>query len=75
MSDKEHSVFKKLSPIDPEELQLVIDYTNFQMSQPKGYHRRDLKTLLNNFAGEVDRARQWKSKNPKAPQPKEKGVW
>lgn len=33
-----------------------------------GIHRRDLLTLLNNYTGELDRAREWAARNQKAAQ-------
>ena len=53
-SDKEIQLFKKLGTIDPDDLKLMT--TRYQ-SKDK-YLRRDLKTLLNNWHGELDRARQ-----------------
>ncbi len=53
-SDKEIQLFKKLGTIDPDDLKLMT--TRYE-SKDK-YLRRDLKTLLNNWHGELDRARQ-----------------
>ena len=53
-SDKEIQLYKKLGTIDPDDLKLMT--TRYQ-SKDK-YLRRDLKTLLNNWHGELDRARQ-----------------
>lgn len=62
-SEKEIKAFKRLQPIDAEDLRLVIRYTQYQQGRgADGIHRRDLCTFLNNFAGEVDRARQWASR-------------
>jgi len=52
--------FKKLLPIDCEDFELVEKYHLAQKAKgDAGIHRRDLKTFLNNFRGELDRARAW----------------
>lgn len=62
-SPKEIKAVKSLLPFDTEELDLVCEYTQSQMEQGEGgVHRRDLLTFLNNYRGEVDRARVWKDK-------------
>lgn len=61
-SDKEILAFKAIGQIDPEELDLVCRYTEAERAKgDNGRHRRDLATFLNNFTGEIDRARQAKS--------------
>lgn len=69
-SDKEIAAFKKVSPIDPDDLTALETYyaDNWPPSIDNNILRHDLKTLLNNFAGEVDRAQQH-LRNPK-PEPK-----
>jgi hypothetical protein len=43
-----------------EQLEIIERYYVFQRRRgEKGIHRRDLYTFLNNFAGELDRAREW----------------
>jgi hypothetical protein len=54
---KEEAAFKALLPIDDEELQAVERYYSETIPKEKDYRRRDLQTLLNNWSGEVDRAR------------------
>jgi hypothetical protein len=45
------------------ELDLVFRYTLSEQSKgDNGRHRRDLVTFLNNYTGELDRAKAWKSK-------------
>jgi hypothetical protein len=62
-SDQEVRAFKKLNPIDPEDLALVVRYYAQERSKGEdGIHRRDLKTFLNNYSGEVDRAKAAKIK-------------
>lgn len=57
-SEKEIKSFRKLIPINKEDLQLVIDYYESERMGGRGkYCRHDLLTFLNNFQGEVDRAR------------------
>lgn len=60
-SEKEIKSFKKLQPFDMEELQLVGEYHEAERAIG-GFNRRDIYTFLNNYTGEVDRARAWKSK-------------
>jgi len=62
-SDREHTAHRKLGLILPETMDLIDEYYAFQRSQPRGYHRRDLSTFLNNFQAEVDRASAWKSES------------
>jgi len=52
-SEKEIDAFKALGKIEEEDLNLLERY--FATRDP--YLRKDLGTLLNNFAGELDRAR------------------
>jgi hypothetical protein len=59
-SDREHTAHRKLGVIMPETMDLLDEYYAYQRSQPRGYHRRDLSTFLNNFQAEVDRANEWK---------------
>jgi hypothetical protein len=62
-SDREHTAHRKLGIILPETMDLIDEYYEYQRSQPRGYHRRDLSTFLNNFQAEVDRASAWKSES------------
>lgn len=58
-SAKEIRSYKAIGPIDPEDLELVCRYTEAERAKgDQGIHRRDLATFLNNFHGELDRARQ-----------------
>jgi hypothetical protein len=63
-SAKELKAWKEISPIDEEDFQSVERYYGASIPADKNYRRRDLQTLLNNFSGEVDRARTWKEPNP-----------
>lgn len=56
--------FKKLLPIDPDDLASLKEYYDFHWPPERDVNvlRHDLKTLLNNFPGEVDRAKVWESK-------------
>jgi hypothetical protein len=47
--------------IHPDDLTLVEAYYKHPHPKDKDYRRRDLQTLLNNWNGEVDRARAWKT--------------
>jgi len=56
-SENEISAFKAIGQIDLEDLDTVERYYQQERAKGKdGIHRRDLKTFLNNFNGEVDRA-------------------
>ena len=52
----------KAANIDPDDLEMVIRYYSELSQKPKeeDIRRRDLLTLLNNWHGEVDRARTYK---------------
>jgi hypothetical protein len=61
-SAKEIRAFRALGTIDPSDLDAVCRYTESERSKgDEGCHRRDLLTFLNNFTGELDRARQKQS--------------
>ena len=64
-SSKEIRVFKTLGSISEEDLKLVETYYTAQIPKESDYRRRDLGTLLNNFAGEVDRARRFTPQSKK----------
>ena len=64
-SAKEIRAFKAISPIDPDDLDVVCRYTESERAKgDQGCHRRDLGTFLNNFSGELDRAREKTIKPP-----------
>lgn len=52
--DKELRAYRKLPDTTPEEWDLLEHYTTHAM-----YARNSVKTLLNNWAGDIDRARKW----------------
>lgn len=58
-SDGEVKAFKKIGVIDPDDLSLIERYYRAEIKD-QDYRRRDLQTLLNNWKGEVDRARNFK---------------
>lgn len=58
-SDREIRSFRELWPFDQEDLELVRKYYEANQDQPDNICRRDLYTFLNNYNGEVDRARKW----------------
>ncbi len=49
----------KAGYLTPEELEVIERYYVYQRKRENGIHRRDLYTFLNNFSGELDRARAW----------------
>ena len=57
-SAKEIRAFKAIPKESLEQLDLVCRYTEAERAKGiKGIHRRDLATFLNNFQGELDRAK------------------
>lgn len=73
-SEKEEAAFGGLAAaITEEDLAAVERYYSEQIPRDKDYRRRDLLTLLNNWTGEVDRARarmpKLKADNKPKPQP------
>lgn len=62
-SSKELKAFKSVSEFDPDDLSLIETYYSASIPQSKDYRRRDLCTLLNNFPGELDRARNFTPPN------------
>lgn len=62
-SDGEIKAFKTLSIYDPDDLSALEDY--YANSGSK-YLRKDLSTFLNNYMGEVDRAKAWASDGRKS---------
>ena len=58
-SPKELAAFKALGPLDESDLESVEAFYRDNQSNEKAYLRTSLSTLLNNFPGEVDRARTW----------------
>ena len=62
-SEKEVRWYRQLVKdgyLEAGEMYLIERYYAFERRKgEKGIHRRDLFTFLNNFAGELDRARAW----------------
>ena len=48
-----------LEPLNEEELTTILAYYTADIPESADYRRRDLATLLNNWTGELDRARKW----------------
>lgn len=62
-SHKEIQTFKAIGKIESDDLSLIEAYYAAERARgDDGCHRRDLQTFLNNFNGELDRARGWKLK-------------
>lgn len=55
-AEKEIKALNDISPQDLQDLDLIEAYYDVEREKPDGIHRRDLYTLLNNYAGELDRA-------------------
>lgn len=68
-TDKELKALKLIEPVPEADMQTVEAYYTASHPPDRDYRRRDLQTLLNNFAGELDRARRFKTapKPQKAP--------
>ena len=66
-SDKEVRAYRHLYKLGCfktlDDLRLVETYYVFNLKKPDHYLRRDLYTFLNNYLGEVDRARLWAETN------------
>ncbi len=61
-SEKEVKRYRQLIKdrvMSDEALELIGRYYAYQRKRENGIHRRDLYTFLNNFSGELDRARAW----------------
>jgi hypothetical protein len=58
-SAKEIKAFKIICPIDDDELCMVERYYTTASRGDKTWLRREVLTFLNNYRGEVDRARAW----------------
>ncbi len=56
----ELKAFKSIETPDEEDLRNLERYYFANWPEAKDYRRKDLLTVLNNFAGELDRARQFK---------------
>lgn len=72
---KEIRVYKRLVKAgfykNPDDLLLVEQYYAFQRKKgDNGFHRRKLYTYLNNAAGELDAARDWREQHPLKPEPR-----
>jgi sRNA-binding protein len=60
-SKQEIAVWRILTPIPEEDFLHIEKYYKAKLPSNGDYRRRDLSTLLNNWNGEVDRARQFKA--------------
>lgn len=58
-SEKEIAALKKIGDVQPEDLDLMQAYYTAAIPEADDIRRRDLVTLLNNWTGELDRARGW----------------
>jgi hypothetical protein len=79
-ADKETKSLKVISPIPEEDLALIEKYYRIPPVDPQhDYHRRDLYSLLNNWTGELDRARlavnAYANPRPVNGQPAPENVW
>lgn len=81
-SEKEIKSYKQLVKQECfdtlDDLRLVETYYIFNKKKPDNYLRRELYTFLNNYLGEVDKARAWaqthKAKVRKANPPRNNGL-
>ena len=65
-SGAEIKAFRALGVIADDDLETVEKYYASERAKgEKGIHRRDLGTFLNNFSGELDRARAFSQAAPK----------
>lgn len=59
-STAEMKALKAITPIDPQDIAALKRYYSASIPDATDYRRHDLATLLNNFNGEVDRAKNLK---------------
>lgn len=73
-SEQEIRQFKRLQPINQDDLETLTAYyaANWPPDREQNVLRHDLKTILNNFPGEVDRANTWKLRRQSASPPASK---
>jgi len=64
--EKEIKAMRKLWPIPQEELDLIESFYSAEIPRDKDFRRGALFTLLNNWAGEVDRARKFSASAPRS---------
>jgi hypothetical protein len=64
-SVKEADALKALGALDPDEIDLLEDYYRADLPAEMDIRRRDLITMLNNWTGEIDRAREFWRKHAK----------
>lgn len=60
----ELKAFKDIGEITEDDITRLERYYLAKIPEAKDYRRRDLSTLLNNFRGEVDRARNFRETSP-----------
>ena len=62
----EIKAFRALGVIEDTDLETVEKYYTAERAKgDNGFHRRALETFLNNWRGELDKAREFSSKTPK----------
>ena len=64
MSEKERAALKQIGEPSEDELQLLEEFYNAVIPEEKDYRRTALLTLLNNWNGEVDKARCFRLSTP-----------
>ena len=65
-SVSEIKAFRALGVIEDSDLETVEKYYAAERAKgDNGFHRRALETFLNNWRGELDKAREFSSKTPK----------
>lgn len=60
----EMKAYRKVYPVDEHDLKILEDYYTAKIPKDSNYRRHDLITLLNNFNGELDRARKHRPETP-----------
>lgn len=73
---KEIKAFKDIGEINIDDLEMIESYYERERAKGiNGIHRRDLYTFLNNFPGELDRARGATRRRKQDTTEEEMGVW
>lgn len=63
-SKKELAALREIGTPHEDDLAMIEDFYGAIIPKDRDYRRTALQTLLNNWNGEVDKARLWKSENP-----------
>jgi hypothetical protein len=63
-SKKEKAALKAIAPIDPEDMAILEKFYSANIAPDLDHRRTSIQTLLNNWNGEIDKARLYSLQNP-----------